>query len=223
MGCSIFADVDLSTAKYLEDVVHYCPSTIGLDTIYRSKAAISSIFLKNSGVRLCLINQMASMLKDDDSNSCKINYSTVDHRVAYKIYIDLQKHGVDCWLSGDGSVFKNKQKYIIERDFTLYSKNLFLLSGNSILNKYIVSDMKIVLKEENRRKKRGRKETMFLPVRLDRFNVPKELSWINKLCDKRLVCDFSDWKKHYCYQKGIEKLLHVLVAPVSPDFGSATA
>src|SRR5207244_751519 len=47
---TIFGNVDLRVVKGLETVEHRGPSTIGIDTIYRSKGDIPEIFLKGAGV-----------------------------------------------------------------------------------------------------------------------------------------------------------------------------
>ncbi len=39
-------DFDLSAAKGLETVVHHGPSTIGIDTIYKSRSKIPEVFLR---------------------------------------------------------------------------------------------------------------------------------------------------------------------------------
>jgi uncharacterized protein YjbI with pentapeptide repeats len=49
-GWTIFADVNLSTALGLETVQHRGPSTIGIDTLYRSHGYIPEVFLRGAGV-----------------------------------------------------------------------------------------------------------------------------------------------------------------------------
>ena len=41
-----FSDLDLSAAKGLETIVHYGPSSIGIDTIYKSRGKIPEGFLR---------------------------------------------------------------------------------------------------------------------------------------------------------------------------------
>jgi len=55
---TLFGDVDLSGVKGLGSVKHSGPSTIGIDTIYRSKGKIPRNFLKNAGVLDSLINHI---------------------------------------------------------------------------------------------------------------------------------------------------------------------
>ena len=47
MGFCIFGDVDLSNARGLDSVSHVAPSTIGIDSLYKSQGNIPNIFLVN--------------------------------------------------------------------------------------------------------------------------------------------------------------------------------
>ena len=46
---TIFADVDLSAAKGLETIQHDGPSTVGIDTIYKSHGNIPEVSLRGHG------------------------------------------------------------------------------------------------------------------------------------------------------------------------------
>ncbi len=60
-GGTIFAAIDLSAAKGLETVVHRKPSTIGIDTIYKSRGRIPEVFLRGCGVPDDFIAYIGSM------------------------------------------------------------------------------------------------------------------------------------------------------------------
>ena len=62
VGYAIFANLDLSEAKGLETVIHEGPSSIGIDTIYKSKGKIPHIFLRGVGVPENFIEYMASLV-----------------------------------------------------------------------------------------------------------------------------------------------------------------
>jgi uncharacterized protein YjbI with pentapeptide repeats len=53
---STFGDIDLRETRGLETVKHLGPSTIGIDTIYRSRGKISKVFLQKAGLPEDLIN-----------------------------------------------------------------------------------------------------------------------------------------------------------------------
>ncbi len=76
---TILGNVDLSEAKGLETVVHAGPSTIGIDSIFRSKGKIPEIFLRGAGVPEGFINYMKSLVVNPiEYYSCFISYSSKD-------------------------------------------------------------------------------------------------------------------------------------------------
>src|SRR5438270_103106 len=59
---TVFRDVDLSEAKRLDTVKHQRPSTIGIDTIIRSRGNIPEIFLRGAGVPQSIIEQIPALV-----------------------------------------------------------------------------------------------------------------------------------------------------------------
>src|SRR5258708_3141898 len=62
MGGTLIANVDLSTVKRLEAVSHMGPSTMGIDTIYRSKGNVPESFLLGAGVPEPFIVNMKALV-----------------------------------------------------------------------------------------------------------------------------------------------------------------
>ena len=80
---SIFANTDLSDIKGLTLIRHLYPSSIGIDTIIKSKGNISKIFLKNAGVPQNIIDYLDSFIANPiDFHSCFISYSSKDEEFA---------------------------------------------------------------------------------------------------------------------------------------------
>ena len=100
IGATLFGNVDLSNVKGLESLQHLGPSTIGIDTIYKSKGKVPIVFLKNAGVPRHLIDYIELFVDQNKKHySCFITYSKKNEEFAHKLYEDLQAHGVSCWLS----------------------------------------------------------------------------------------------------------------------------
>jgi TIR domain/Pentapeptide repeats (8 copies) len=96
---AIFALVDLSVAKGLETVHHLGPSTIGIDTIYKSRGKIPEFFLRGCGVPENFIEYMRSLVVSPiEFYSCFISYSHEDKLFARRLHDTLQGHGIRCWL-----------------------------------------------------------------------------------------------------------------------------
>src|SRR5271166_3048566 len=97
---TVLANVDLRVATGLETAKHYGPSTIGIDTIYKSKGKIPEVFLRGCGVPDNFIEYMHSLAGQAfEFYSCFISYSTKDQDFADRLYADLQAKGVRCWFA----------------------------------------------------------------------------------------------------------------------------
>jgi Pentapeptide repeats (8 copies)/TIR domain len=94
-----FSGVDLSAAKGLETINHVGPSTIGIDTVYKSQGKIPEVFLRGCGVPDDLIAYIKSIAGAIQFYSCFISYSSKDQEFAERLHADLQAKGVRCWFA----------------------------------------------------------------------------------------------------------------------------
>src|SRR5260370_21207030 len=62
VGYTSFGDVNLSTVKNLETVLHQGPSTIGIDTIYHSQGNIPEAVLEGAGIDDTFITYIRSLV-----------------------------------------------------------------------------------------------------------------------------------------------------------------
>ena len=77
------------------------PSTIGIDTIYKSRGKIPVEFLRGCGVPENFIAYMHSLTGQAffEFYSCFISYSSKDQEFAERLHADLQAKGVRCWFA----------------------------------------------------------------------------------------------------------------------------
>jgi Pentapeptide repeats (8 copies) len=97
---TIFGNVDLSRAIGIDEVHHSGPSTIGIDTIYRSEGNIPEVFLRGCGVPESFITHGRSLVgRGVEYFSCFISYSHADGSFARGLHDTLQGRGIrssDC-------------------------------------------------------------------------------------------------------------------------------
>jgi hypothetical protein len=99
IGWTIFANVDLSTARGLKTIKHRGPSTLGIDTLYRSKGNIPEVFLRRAGVPNEMITYSKSLVGCPfEFYSCFISYNHTDKAFARRLHDQLQWQGIRCWL-----------------------------------------------------------------------------------------------------------------------------
>ena len=97
MNQTRMGNVDLSSALGLEKILHSGPSTVGIDTVYRSKGKIPEAFLRGAGVPENFIVYMKSLTVDVfDYYSCFISYSRRDDPFATELHSKLQAQHVRC-------------------------------------------------------------------------------------------------------------------------------
>ena len=170
VGWTTFGNVDLSDVKGLEKVRHTGPSTIGIDTIYRSHGNIPLAFLRGAGVRDNFIEYMGSLTgKVLEFYSCFISYSTKDQLFANRLYADLQNKGVRCWFAPHDIQAGKKIHEQIDNAIRVHEKLLLILSPNSMKSEWVKTE----IRKARKRERTGKKRVLF-PVRLVSFGAIRD-------------------------------------------------
>jgi hypothetical protein len=225
VGHTTFADVDLSTVKGLKTVEHMGPSTIGIDTIYRSQGKIPEIFLRGAGVPDNFIEYMHSLVGTAfEFYSCFISYSGHDQDFADRVYEGLQNNGVRCWFAPHHVQAGKKLHEQIDDAIRLHERLLLILSPNSIKSEWVKTE---IAKARKREVREGRR--VLFPISL---NIPyQELQdWECFDADagkdsareirEYYIPDFTRWKDHDAFQEEFKKLLRDLKKPDAAKAGA---
>src|SRR5438477_1078660 len=86
---TILSNIDMSRIKGLEAVLHAGPSTIGLDTFFKSKGKIPEAFLRGAGVPDVFIQYAASLAGTPfEFYSCFISHSAKDEGFVQRLHAD---------------------------------------------------------------------------------------------------------------------------------------
>ena len=210
IGWTNLGNVDLSKVKGLESVEHRGPSTIGIDTLYRSKGKIPEVFLRGAGVDDTFINHNKSLEANPIGYySCFISYSSKDQDFAERLYADLQQRGVRCWFAQKDMKIGDRIRSRIDKSIRTYDKLLIVLSKNSIESQWVEKEVETAFEEE-----RTRKKTVLFPVRLDSTVMYTEQAWAKDIRLNRHIGDFTKWKDHDKYQQAFNSLLGSLKADI---------
>jgi len=208
IGGTIFGNVDLSNAKGLESVSHRGPSTVGIDTIYRSGGKIPEVFLRGCGVPENFIQYMSSLTgKAFEYYSCFISYSSKNQDFADRLHADLQNKGVRCWFAPEDMKIGDKIRDRIDQSIIHHDKLLMILSENSINSEWVEDESEVGYEKERQKGK-----TVLFPIRLDSAVMDTDKAWAAKLRRSRHIGDFTRWKDHDSYQKAFDRLMRDLKA-----------
>jgi uncharacterized protein YjbI with pentapeptide repeats len=213
---TIFGDNDLSETTGLDAVVHWGRSTIGLDTIYRSKGKIPESFLRGCGVPDDFITHMKSLTANPiEFYSCFISYSTKDQDFADRLYADLQNKGVRCWFAPHDVQGGRTLHEQIDEAIRLHDKLLLILSPHSMESEWVKTEIAKARKREVRDQRR-----VLFPIRLAPFETLRDWECFDADTGKDsareireyFIPDFSNWKDHDSYQEAFQRLISDLKA-----------
>lgn len=215
---TIFSDIDLSTVKGLDTVIHWGPSTIGVDTLYRSQGEIPEPFLRGSGLTeefISFLPAFIESLQPIQFHSSFISHSHRDEAFATRLYSAMRGKNLRVWYAPEDMKGGRKLHEEIFRAIQVYDKLLLVLSENSIRSEWVMTEIRRARKverEENRRK--------LFPIRLVDFETIQKWECFDSDSGKDLaielreyyIPDFSNWKDHDSFESEFGKLLRDLRA-----------
>jgi hypothetical protein len=213
---TIFATVDLSNVKGLTTVDHWGPSSIGIDTIYRSNGEIPGEFLRGAGVPDDLIEHALSIAGATPFYSCFIRYSVVDQEIARRLHADLQSKGIRCWFAPE-DVLTDAIQDRIDESIRVYDKIVIVLSENSIQSQWIEQEVEMALAKE-----REQNKAVLFPIRVDNTVMMVKTGWPVLIRKTRYIGDFNNWKDRNSYVKTFVRLLRDLKAKRARRWGKGT-
>jgi len=129
------SNVDLSTARGLERVMHLGPSSIGIDTLYKSGGKIPVEFLRGCGVPEELITFADSLIGAQQAiqfYSCFISYSTKDDEFARRLYSRMRDEKLRVWFAREEMKGGELLREQIEKAIQLHDRLLIILSEESM-------------------------------------------------------------------------------------------
>jgi len=212
VGATLFGNVDLSNVRGLESLVHLGPSTVGIDTIYRSKGKIPVLFLKNAGVSRHLIDYIELFVdRNRKFYSCFVSYSEKNEEFAHKLYQDLQANGIRCWLATEKLKKRDKNHAVIDSAVKLHDKIILILSEDSVEKEWAENEYNSALEKEM---KNGL--TSLVPIILDNAVNYTDKPWAIKMRRSRYLYDFAMWQDKESYQENLGYLIAGLCVEEEP-------
>lgn len=211
---TIFADIDLSATIGLENVIHKGPSTIGVDTLYRSEGSISAVFLRGAGLPEDFIIYIPSLTGQAiQFYSCFISYSHADSLFARGLYDALQARGIRCWLDSHQLLPGHDLYEEVDRGIRLWDKILLCCSKNSLTSWWVDNEIDAAFnKERQLMKQRGKKARALIPLNLDGYLFSKK--WRSGKATQirsRLAADFTDWESNSTkFEEEFDRLVKAL-------------
>ncbi len=149
MGYTVFQNCNMNGAVGLDSVRHDAPSTLGVDSLFRSGGAIPEVFLTGVGSPeyLAAFQQSiggAQALSNDYFIAC----AAADVAFATRLQDDLRANGARCWIfpeNARGSALVDRrstsEEEEIERWIRHYDKLIVVCSAAAIASETIRNDI----------------------------------------------------------------------------------
>jgi hypothetical protein len=216
-----FVDVDLSKAKGLESIEHKGPSTVGVDTLVRSRGRIPEAFLRGCGVPDPVIVSLSALIGGMEPiqfSSCFISHSSKDQPFADRLHGRMEQERLRVWYAPEDLRGGLKSVDQIDQASRLYDKLLLVLSKASMASDWVRHEITWAVE----RGKREDRQVLF-PLGLSPWKDIK--AWtafdsdqgkdVAKVVREYPIPDFSNWKDHDSFEAAFAKLLEDLKATTS--------
>jgi len=220
-----FANVDLSEVKGLDSIHHDGPSTIGIDTLIRSKGKIPELFLRDCGAPESLIQSLPMILNSMEPiqfYSCFISHSSADKDFARRLFSRMRDEGIRAWLDEEDMKAGRELYPQIDEAIRVHNKFLLILSEASMHSNWVATEIRRTRLAEKREGQRK-----LFPIRLVDFGQIE--AWelpdssgedLAEVVRKIFIPDFSNWKDHGTFEAAFARLLRDLKAEESTGISS---
>lgn len=213
-----FGNIDLSLTNGLDNVRHNGPSTIGIDTLYKSGGKIPVEFLRGCGVPEEFITHIPSLigaLEPIQFYSCFISYSTKDDEFARRLHSRMREANLRVWFAPEEMKGGEKVHEQVERAIQLHDRLLVVLSEESMKSNWVINEIRNARRVELREYRRK-----LFPIGLTSFDRVKDWKLIDPDTGEDLalelrsyyIPDFSNWKDHDAFEREFDRLLRDLRA-----------
>lgn len=211
LRCAELLNVDLSSAKGLDTIIHDGPSHLGIQTLSRSLSNLPAAFLQGTGTPDSMLTYARSFSqKPVVYATCLLIYASPDERFVKQLEMDLQAHDVLCqsipydMAYGDVNVSFRAELFVYDMLLLVISKH-----SESEASRWALTGL---VKEALLKERRGFAPSL-LPIHLDK--PPREIrgTW-TRLLDlaQHESRDFSHRNDQNTYQELLQQLLHDLEA-----------
>jgi uncharacterized protein YjbI with pentapeptide repeats len=215
---TVFGDVDLSEVKGLESIEHRGPSTVGVDTLVRSRGRIPEEFLRGCGFAPWHVLE-ASLYRPDLTppgfadlqyqifdawtkgrsliNGCFLSHSWKDSAFVDTLRDRLMAEGINVWLDRYDMVAGRIQDQLC-RAIQFHHVVILVLSADSVRSDWVEHELRMA-----RKKEKAEKRAVLCPICLDDAWKEKvepedgpgdEFQGLWETVTGKYIVDFSGWE-----------------------------
>jgi uncharacterized protein YjbI with pentapeptide repeats len=212
-GWTTVGETNLGEADGLETVVHFGPSIIGIETLYKAQKRIPAVFLRGCGIPDSFLEYLPWMIGNEQVlqfYSCFISYTTKDETFAETLYKRLRDAHIRVWFASEDIKGGEKIHEQIEHAIQIHDRLLIILSEHSLQSEWVMTEIRNARKVEMYEQRRK-----LFPIRLVDMETIKAWKCFDTDSGKDLavevreyfIPDFSNWKNPNTFEKALDRLL----------------
>jgi hypothetical protein len=212
-GFTTFGNLDLSQTRGLDEVVHQNPSTVGVDTLFRSQGKIPETFLRGCGVPDALIEYLPSLIGSMapiQFYSCFISHSSKDAEFAARLHSRMTQEKLRVWYAPEDMKGGHKIIDQIDQAIRVHDKLLLVLSKASMGSDWVTHEVVRAIERE-----KAEKRQILFPIGLVGLKAIREWTAFDadlgrdlaKVVREYHIPDFSKWKEHDAFEGSFARLL----------------
>lgn len=215
LSLTSFYNCDLSKAQGLENTLHSFPSSIGIDTVYKSAGNIPVAFLRKCGVPEDFIIYAKSLKANPiEFYSCFISFTEKDDAFSERLYNDMQAKGVRCWRWKEDAKWGRTLRKEIDEAVRYYDKLVVICSKDSLNAPAVLEEIERALDKEDVLKRKGDEGEVLFPIRIDDHIFDGWESELKVRLTKKNIGDFRNWNSDpEKYRTSVERLVRDLNRP----------
>ena len=232
-GFTNIGSTGLCEVSGLEKAMHAAPSTIGVDTLVRSKGRIPEAFLRGCGLTDLEIefaklydparsalqvaeitNRIAELrMQPIAIGGVFISYSWDDLRFVDKLYECLQQEKISVWLDKHEMVAGPVKRQVVDA-IRVKDVVVLVLSEGSVDSDWVEYEL-----EAARKKEKAEQRDVLCPVALDEAWKARMDDPLWRQVKKDYVVDFSGWENEAAFEAQFKRLLKGLKIYYEPPAG----
>ncbi len=210
-GYTTIANCDVRKALGLDMVRHIGPSSIGIDTLFKSGGNIPLSFLEGCGIdpeiSKCLLNEARTKMH----YSCFIAHSSKDGKFAKKLKKNLESNNIKCWFFPEDATWGRDTYENIGLAIKAHDKLIIICSKNSLNSEPVLREIEHAIQEEKTRKEKHKQtERVLFPITIDNYFFDEWEHYLKADFLKITIGDFRKWKDSEEYEKSLHRLVKAL-------------
>jgi uncharacterized protein YjbI with pentapeptide repeats len=211
---TVFSDCNLSGVSGLAELRHHGASTIDHRTLAQS-GQLPGKFLRGAGMPAVWLDYLPALVEEPlVFYACSVFHAHQDAAFAKRLCESLQRAGVRVWPAVQNVPLNGDLPLETHQTLRVHDKAVVVFSEHSVSSDWVETAIQRTLLREGigarNRPPAGTRAPLLIPIRIDDAILTSQRGWAARIRRTRPIADFTKWKEHDLFGRGVEKLVEDL-------------